>query len=54
MRLDDNVSVVSIARTDEEEDEEAETVSPEETVGEYVPDEADNEEESAEEPDTEE
>ncbi|WP_337399030.1 DNA gyrase subunit A [Congzhengia sp.] len=54
MRLDDNVSVVSIARTDEEEDEEAETVSPEETVGEYVPDEADNEEETAEEPDTEE
>ena len=54
MRLDDNVSVVSIARTDEEEDEEAETVSPEETVGEYVPDEADNEEESAEEPNTEE
>ena len=54
MRLDDNVSVVSIARTDEEEDEETETVSPEETVGEYVPDEADNEEESAEEPDTEE
>ena len=54
MRLDDNVSVVSIARTDEEEDEETETVSPEETVGEYVPDEADNEEETAEEPDTEE
>ena len=54
MRLDDNVSVVSIARTDEEEDEETETVSPEETVGEYVPDEANNEEESAEEPDTEE
>ncbi|HBL82571.1 MAG TPA: DNA gyrase subunit A [Clostridiales bacterium] len=54
MRLDDNVSVVSIARTDEEEDEETETVSPEETVGEYVPNEADNEEETAEEPDTEE
>ena len=54
MRLDDNVSVVSIARTDEEEDEETETGSPEETVGEYVPDEADNEEETAEEPDTEE
>ena len=46
MRLDNNVSVVSIARTDEEEDEETETVSPEETVSKYVPDEADNEEET--------
>ncbi len=49
MRLDDNVSVVSIARTDEEEDEEAETVSPEETAGDYVPDEADSEETDTEE-----
>lgn len=38
MRLADGVSVVSIARTDEESDEETETVSPEETSGEYVPD----------------
>ncbi len=38
MRLADGVSVVSIARTDEEADEDTETVSPEESGGEYVPD----------------
>lgn len=40
MRLGDNVSVVSIARTDEEDDENTTAASPEETVGEYVADEA--------------
>lgn len=40
MRLGDNVSVVSIARTDEEDDENTTAASPEETVGEYVTDEA--------------
>lgn len=41
MRLDDDVSVVSIARTDEEEDGEIETVSPEETASDYIPDDTD-------------
>ncbi len=50
MRLADGVSVVSIARTDEESDEDEETVKPEETAGEYVPDEAsDQEDETVEE-----
>ena len=44
MRLDDGVSVVSIARTDEESDDETETVSPEEAADEYVPEETDAEE----------
>ncbi len=38
MRLADDVSVVSVARTDEEADEDTETVAPEESAGEYVPD----------------
>ncbi len=44
MRLADGVSVVSIARTDEEEGDEYATVSPEETSGEYVPSEPETEE----------
>ena len=46
MRLADDVSVVSVARTDEEADEDTETVAPEESAGEYVPDAADDAEET--------
>lgn len=38
MRLAEDVSVVSVARTDEEADEDTETITPEETAGAYVPD----------------